>query len=541
LNRRRAARIAVKVFKSKLSAGFFARHKSITALSLLLLALALTFIIISCDSEVSPVIFVPTGSPDLTIAEVETLITHAAELADRIGATVAVAVIDREGNVLGAFLMTGGAAALVNNDTTGAIVKARTAVYLSSNQHAFTSLTACFITRPHFPPGINNTPGGPLYGVPFSSLGGGDIQPNGDLLEGRPALEAPGLTGVPGGVPVFKNGRLAGGLGVSGGALDFTLNLCQGSSEDESIALGALEGFSPPDDLRGDRIFIDGIRFLYANADAPAGNFTFTFTDADALGDVVAPFSFRMTLTPNFPVEGVVLLGGGFDFPVTGGSILTSAEVQQIIDQASAQAAKTRAAIRRPLGTPAQVFICVVDTNGAVLGIWRTPDATIFSFDVSAQKARTAVAFSRSDHPLGMQMRGILGLSTSQELAVTCRAVGFLSQDFYPPGIDAETLDKPVVPGPLYQGPEFAFQRGLGLQPFGNGITIFPGGCPLYKNGVLAGAIGISGDGVDQDDIICFAGTKGFEPPANIRCDNFFFDGVRLPYVKFPRRPEIDQ
>ena len=33
---------------------------------------------------------------------------------------------------------------------------------------------------------------------------------------------------------------------------------------------------------------------------------------------------------------------------------------------------------------------------------------------------------------------------------------------------------------------------------------------PLYKNGVLAGAIGISGDGVDQDDLIAAAGGTGF-------------------------------
>ncbi len=515
------------------------RQKTLTIFLISFLSLALTIFIVNCDSETSPVIFVPTGSPDLTTTEVETLIAHAVELADRIGATVAVAVVDREANVLGVFRMTGISAGdpEVINATTGAIAKARTAAYLSSNQHAFTSLTACFITRPHFPPGINNTPGGPLYGVPFSSLGGGNIQPN-----GGPCTACPGLTGVPGGVPIFKNGRLAGGIGISGGALDFTLNLCQGSSEDESIALGALEGFSAPNDLRGDQIFIDGIRFLYANAEIPVRNFTFIYGDALALGTVDGVIS--ATPTPSFPVEGEVDLsanyGASFDFSVTAGSILTQAEVQQIIDQAAEQAAKTRAAIRRPLGTPAQVFITVVDTNGTVLGIWRTPDATLFSFDVSAQKARTVVAFSRTDHVLGAQIRIELGLNANQELAVSCRAVGFLSQDFYPPGIDRETLEEPVLPGPLYAGPEFALQQSLGLFPFGNGITIFPGAVPLYKNGVLAGGIGVSGDGVDQDDIIAFAGSVGFEPPANIRCDNFFFDEIRLPYVKFPRRPEID-
>jgi hypothetical protein len=72
-----------------------------------------------------------------------------------------------------------------------------------------------------------------------------------------------------------------------------------------------------------------------------------------------------------------------------------------------------------------------------------------------------------------------------------------------------------------------------------NGITIFPGGFPLYRNGVLIGAIGISGDGIDQDDIIGAAGSVGFAPPAHIRADNMQYRGARLPYAKFPRNPDL--
>ena len=53
-----------------------------------------------------------------------------------------------------------------------------------------------------------------------------------------------------------------------------------------------------------------------------------------------------------------------------------------------------RAQIRRPLDSRAQVSISVVDTNGAVLGLVRSPDAPIFGIDVSLQKARTAAFFS---------------------------------------------------------------------------------------------------------------------------------------------------
>ena len=72
-----------------------------------------------------------------------------------------------------------------------------------------------------------------------------------------------------------------------------------------------------------------------------------------------------------------------------------------------------------------------------------------------------------------------------------------------------------------------------------NGITIFPGGFPLYRNGVLIGAIGISGDGVDQDDIVGASGTHDFLAPMPIRSDRFLFRGARLPYGKFPRDPGL--
>ena len=39
-----------------------------------------------------------------------------------------------------------------------------------------------------------------------------------------------------------------------------------------------------------------------------------------------------------------------------------------------------------------------------------------------------------------------------------------------------------------------------------NGITIFAGGVPIYRNGVLVGAIAASGDGNDQSDMIAFLG-----------------------------------
>lgn len=497
-------------------------HCQITP-SYLVLAIV-CFFYSGCETSQSPTITPPTCNESLTLAEVQQLVRQAVELAERVQREVTIAVTDREGNVLAVFGMT---------TTTGSagvsITKARTAAYLSSNQHAFTTLTACFITRSHFPPGVSNTAAGPLFGVGFSNLPGGDIQPNGSALNDKP-----------GGIPVYKNGCLVGGIGISGAGEGFNEVTCAGVTQDEVIALGATIGFSVPPDKRGDNIFIDGIRFLLTNASVPAGNFDPAF-DISTRGTFVT--AAQAPPVPRFPNEREVLLGvvngTTYDFPITAGSILTAADVDRIIRQAAAQAARTRAAIRRPIGSPARVFISVVDTNGAVLGIWRTPEATLFSFDVSAQKARTVVAYTRVNHPLGIRLRSVLGLAPNTEIAMTTRAIGFLSQDFFPPGIDRTTLGDPVIPGPLFQGPNFRLQDSLGLNPFGNGITIFPGGIPLYKNGVLAGGIGISGDGVDQDDLIAFAGAQGFEPPPAIRCDRFSYSGVRLPYVKIPRQPEL--
>ena len=80
---------------------------------------------------------------------------------------------------------------------------------------------------------------------------------------------------------------------------------------------------------------------------------------------------------------------------------------------------------------------------------------------------------------------------------------------------------------------------GTALPALANGITIFPGGFPLYKKGVLVGAIGISGDGVDQDDLIGFVGSTGYEAPTAMRSDNVMVRGVMLPYARFPRNPNL--
>ena len=85
-----------------------------------------------------------------------------------------------------------------------------------------------------------------------------------------------------------------------------------------------------------------------------------------------------------------------------------------------------------------------------------------------------------------------------------------------------------------------------GLNPLANGLQIFPGSVPIFKNGALVGGIGVSGDGVDQDDMISFLGLHNAgvalangvgNAPSAIRADGLRPNGVRLRYVSCPFAP----
>jgi uncharacterized protein GlcG (DUF336 family) len=61
------------------------------------------------------------------------------------------------------------------------------------------------------------------------------------------------------------------------------------------------------------------------------------------------------------------------------------------------------------------------------------------------------------------------------------------------------------------------------------GLIEFPGGIPLYKEGHLVGAIGVSGDGVEPDENVAEAGAVELEPDEAIRIDTVT-DGA-VPYI----------
>ncbi|MDX2039781.1 MAG: heme-binding protein [Acidobacteriota bacterium] len=545
----------------------------------------------------------------LTVADVQQIISQAVGRAQQIGLPVTVAVLDKEANVLGVFKMNGarsdikiGATNLQNGapgkpaDPDGlnelviplrnpdgtfvappgplrdgaalaAISKAGTAAFFSTQGNAFTTRTASFIIQEHFPPLARNTPGGPLFGVQFSQLPCSDVKtPNLPL----------GLSGDPGSTPIYKNGVAAGGVGIEGdGLYSVDLNASdQDQSPEEIIAVAATLGFEPPAAIRGDQILVDGNRLPYVNAPQTGGT-------APAFGSlpgtVLAAFPIRAAAASMFTPLTLGGIPGRVDprfFPfkngaLNGGQQLTAADVNRIITQAAQQAYRTRAAIRIPTGSPAEVNIAVTDLTGTVIGLFSTQDAPIFGFDVSAQKARTAAFFSKAT--AGAELRAaeagrfakfadaaaVDGIRLDGSIAFSDRANGFLSRPFFPDGIDGTQngpFSKPInLWSPFNTGLQIALVRsslvrilsGLpvtsctAIPSLPHGIQIFAGSVPLFKNGILVGAIGISGDGIDQDDIIAATGSVGFETPAAIRADQFLVRGVRLPWVKFPRHPNL--
>src|ERR1700757_3381264 len=131
----------------------------------------------------------------LTASDVQTIINHAVTRAVSISPNSVIAVTDREGDVLGGWVMRGGNA--THAEVSTAVSKAVTAAYLSSNQDAFTSRTAGFIIQQHFPPGVRNTPPGPLVGVGLSNLFFSDINKFRKLGSVISFSSTPGLTIVP--------------------------------------------------------------------------------------------------------------------------------------------------------------------------------------------------------------------------------------------------------------------------------------------------------------------------------------------------------
>ncbi len=556
-------------------------------------------------------------------------------------------------------------------DIDGAVAEARTAAFFSSNQQALTSRTVEFISEStiiqreveanpnstdptiqgpgyvapigiggNFPPGVNDTALVDLFNIEDTNLDS-VLQPDpttglkdpGDAsltLDGRfnaapaaginapesygfqsglmVAAQAQGIGTLPGGIPLYKNGQLVGGIGVffpgpngyatyeqgfdpsnpnqttterMNSTLDDDAELIAFAAAGGSTGLGvsvgtlggipAVAGYDLSANVVGPNRNIDLGGITLPVAGPMAGPTVTSYLQNAASQAGIPPGQgnpFEGTDEPINPAGQLYQNGtavpSGWLVPAhtLPGDSLTAADVTQMIDQGIAQAEQTRAQIR-PLGSSAVTVIAVSDPNGNILGLYRMPDATVFSIGVAVAKARNDAYYSGPD----LQPEDTVSLTNSSGqsvsdsgLAFTSRTFRFLANPFIPEGVQGSPpgpfsiLNDPGVnPSNGYNEgaptPISDFTSVLGYAVFHpgtnfhdpddpqnqNGVVFFPGSSSLYVGSNPVGGLGVSGDGVDQDDVVSASAPVGFTPPTSIEADQFFVDGVRLPYQEYSR------
>lgn len=122
-------------------------------------------------------------------------------------------------------------------------------------------------------------------------------------------------------------------------------------------------------------------------------------------------------------------------------------EAQEIIDSA----------VKKSKELNLKMCIAVLDSGGNIKAFARMDDAWVGSSDIAIKKAKTACYFAMPSGEIG----------------------------------------KLSLPGkPLY-----------GIEHSNEGLISFPGGVPIVdKDGILIGAVGVSGDTVENDHLVAVAG-----------------------------------
>jgi uncharacterized protein GlcG (DUF336 family) len=612
----------------------------------------------------------------ITPTDVTGLLNRAAAASSATDAIIA--VVDRSGNILGVRVEKNVAIATADTTTLdfaidGAVSLARTGAFFANGQAPLTSRTVRFISQStitqrevesspesadpthngpgyvapigignHFPPGVTNAPQVDLFGIeqtnrginiPDSALAAGAALPNTEAFAQvagfDPTAQSRGIATLPGGIPLFKNGVLVGGIGVffpgPHGYATYEQNFHPVANPNDPnaefqaeynrtnaplvleaewmafAATGGINGSVPIPPLfrpfafpvgtlgvvhtaapvPGYGLPIGQLNLVGITLDVfgPGGNYRgeqslhhtqITVGRGDALEqklpDFVAPNNGTMfTSAPQVPNSGWLVA------PHTSASgDLTAADVTRIVNDGIAQANVTRAAIRLNLqtglsGATARMVFAVADHDGSILGLYRMPDSTIFSIDVAVAKARNTVYYA--DAAKLQPVDQVVGVPAG--VAFTNRTFRALAEPHFPGGIDnkppgpfssllapgidprtAEDLGAPLAASVYINGASELMYTSFAVghnfhdtaDPLSNqnGVVYFPGSSPLYRNGtkMLIAGFGVSGDGVDQDDVVTIAGQQGFAAPPSIRADQFVIRGVRLPYQKGDRNPQ---
>jgi uncharacterized protein GlcG (DUF336 family) len=590
----------------------------------------------------------PAAAPTLSTDDVSALLARAA------GATAGddgiVAVVDRAGNILGVRVEGNVSSAITGNPEKlafaidGAVSLARTGAFFSNNQAPLTSRTVRFLSQStitqrevesdpnvsdptlegpgfvapvgvggHFPPGVPFTPPVDLYDIEFTNRdnqgqSGQRFNVDPQFVPAGQSLNAPesygvvsgldtgaqsrGIATLPGGIPLYKNGTLVGGIGVffpgqtgfadaENSSLSTTYDptkpdrsleaeydafLAAGGIPSSGFAAGTVGGVAVPAGfaLPNGRIDLVGVTLdIYGPGGIQGPKNLVEYGQTLGHGNANSGVNELVDTKGHTLLPGQSVPDGWLVTPHAGGG-LSADDVTRIIQQGIAQANQTRAAIRLPLGSTARMVFAVTDTDGNVLGLYRMPDATVFSIDVAVAKARNVAYYA---NPAQLQpVDQVPGVAAG--VAFTSRTFRYLAQPRFPEGIDG------MPPGPfsiLNDGgsnpltglntgaplPASAFQSVEGYSAFHpaanfrdpidpanqNGIVFFPGSSPTYTSPggatALVGGLGVSGDGVTQDDVVTYAASSGFATPANVtRADQVRVRGIRLPYMEFVRNPD---
>ena len=224
--------------------------------------------------------------------------------------------------------------------------------------------------------------------------------------------------------------------------------------------------------------------------------------------------------------------------------------------------------IRLPINQPTRMTIGISDESGAILALYRMPDGTVFSLgrrdDEGAQRLLLQHARRLRGPARRRAQRAYERYTWEPEppagkgWAVTARTISFGGQPLFPPGIDLEeqlerttpSAARAVVRSLRLRLEESLHRRARARRAAAtaaylnqSGIVWFPGSVPLYRGDRVIGGLGVSGDGVEQDDYVSLLGSEGFHPPDSLRVDNSVIterrrdSAVRLPYLKYPRTP----
>lgn len=498
--------------------------------------------------------------PSISAAEVEAIVRAAAKAID--GNAMTIAVVDRAGRPLALYRKPGAPATTANDDL--AVGTARTAAFFSHNMAPLSSRTVRYLSGVHFPPGISNTASAALYGIENTNRGcdfnvvfePGQCIPRARSLAALPCQAgntsgcgAGMLTGKQfpgdmnpesvnaGGIPLYRvtangsqvtDGKLLGAIGVVGvdgdpQRAEYAAATGAFGSLATGIAPVPFYPLPPPGN-----VFVDGIRLPFLGPNLRLQFNGSGLPNGVRLDGVTAGADNGAFIVG--PKNGGCAANGDLVLP-HGGSKLSMPEVAAIIQRALATAERTRANIRLPMNSHARMAFAVADLDGTILALYRMPDSTVFSVDVAVAKARNVVWFTTA---------GIGGVPPGT--AVTNRTIGFGGQPYFPPGIDSSVLSPGQGPwySSLYQKDfQNACSQGDQLANANqSGVVFFAGSTPLYRGHELIGGLGVSGDGIEQDDYVAYNGAGEFLPPPDVWADRLIVNGARLPMFKFPRHPE---